>query len=327
MSKALASASALGLCVLAAPANASFLVSTYAQNGDEGTQVVEGYNVNTDDYFNYYISPVGAKQFGGCPPSAESCSVTRDGTPDSSSTATASFDRTTLTTTDAGGSSAGSAFARADLATGQLGVSGDGTQRTKFGDSGDGVTANARAFFGDGLNFTISGADASTVTDIGVSVALDGIFTNSSFGGNFLQNQLQFGDGYFLTKDGFDLGPNQHQASGWVSYSFSPDTANHIVFTGVYALTGAAQHIDLSEQLGIHSGNGDTSDFAHTAAFSLNLPGNVNFTSDSGVFLTGLAAPGVPEPASWALLIVGFGVTGAIVRRRRRTIFGLIVSA
>ncbi|OYU14796.1 MAG: hypothetical protein CFE37_09330, partial [Alphaproteobacteria bacterium PA4] len=28
-------------------------------------------------------------------------------------------------------------------------------------------------------------------------------------------------------------------------------------------------------------------------------------------------APGVPEPANWALLIAGFGLTGAMQRRRR----------
>jgi hypothetical protein len=27
---------------------------------------------------------------------------------------------------------------------------------------------------------------------------------------------------------------------------------------------------------------------------------------------------GVPEPASWAMLIAGFGLTGAAMRRRRR---------
>lgn len=37
---------------------------------------------------------------------------------------------------------------------------------------------------------------------------------------------------------------------------------------------------------------------------------NVGLTLDA-------AAPGVPEPASWAMLIAGFGLTGAALRRRR----------
>ena len=39
------------------------------------------------------------------------------------------------------------------------------------------------------------------------------------------------------------------------------------------------------------------------------------------VTITGLTLPpgigGVPEPASWAMLIAGFGLTGAVMRRRR----------
>ncbi|MEY2883105.1 MAG: hypothetical protein RL490_829 [Pseudomonadota bacterium] len=40
-------------------------------------------------------------------------------------------------------------------------------------------------------------------------------------------------------------------------------------------------------------------------------------TPGSGVQLIGTAATAVPEPASWALLIAGFGLTGANLRRRR----------
>jgi hypothetical protein len=28
-------------------------------------------------------------------------------------------------------------------------------------------------------------------------------------------------------------------------------------------------------------------------------------------------APGVPEPSSWAMLVIGFAATGAILRRRQ----------
>ena len=40
---------------------------------------------------------------------------------------------------------------------------------------------------------------------------------------------------------------------------------------------------------------------------------NLSFTFDNGV-------GGVPEPASWAMMIAGFGLTGAAMRRRRSAI-------
>jgi hypothetical protein len=48
----------------------------------------------------------------------------------------------------------------------------------------------------------------------------------------------------------------------------------------------------------------------------------VNFTPDTPqsvieAFATGANPVGVPEPASWAMLIAGFGLTGAMLRRRR----------
>ena len=63
------------------------------------------------------------------------------------------------------------------------------------------------------------------------------------------------------------------------------------------------------------TGNGGIVDYSNTAAFSFVVPSGVSFTSQSGVFLTGAA---VPEPASWALMIIGFGLTGGVARRRKR---------
>ena len=41
--------------------------------------------------------------------------------------------------------------------------------------------------------------------------------------------------------------------------------------------------------------------------------------SNAGVFFdtVSVTGPGVPEPAAWALMIVGFGGVGAVLRRRR----------
>ena len=59
-------------------------------------------------------------------------------------------------------------------------------------------------------------------------------------------------------------------------------------------------------------------DFGHTGAFGFGaLPVGVTYGSASGVFLTDLGGPGVPEPASWALMLGGFALLGAAMRRRR----------
>lgn len=78
--------------------------------------------------------------------------------------------------------------------------------------------------------------------------------------------------------------------------------------------------LNLQAELGIFCIGTGLCDFGNTAALRFGaLPDGLSFTSQSGVFLSGLSgpAPGVPEPASWAMLIAGFGLVGARLRRRR----------
>jgi len=56
-------------------------------------------------------------------------------------------------------------------------------------------------------------------------------------------------------------------------------------------------------------------DFGHTLHFNWVLPDDVTAVSASGVFLTDLSA--APEPASWTLMLAGFGAAGALLRARR----------
>lgn len=311
-----------GIAGISFPSQSRATVFTVAQNGDPGSQVEAGYNYNNQDFsgaFTYYQdATVGAKNFGGCNSGAIGCTASQAGTPGADPTRTSSYNQTTLSDTDAGGPSTGTSYARADLGTGQLGVSVTGTARTQYGNSGDGVAGNAGAAFADGLNFLIAGATSSTSTDIGISIDLHGNFLVSSpYSGSSLSNNLTFGNAAFSTNDRFDAAPNQHTASGWVSYSFSPDTSTDMRFSGIYALTGASQHINFYESLFTHSGNGETVDFSHTADFALLLPSNVSFTSDSGAFLTAGSVGAVPEPSTWTMMILGFCGVGFMAYRRR----------
>ncbi len=61
----------------------------------------------------------------------------------------------------------------------------------------------------------------------------------------------------------------------------------------------------------------------HTLAFEVSrgqtLFGRGPFFIIDGVDVVRATAPGVPEPASWAMMIAGFGLAGAAARRRRCT--------
>jgi hypothetical protein len=50
-------------------------------------------------------------------------------------------------------------------------------------------------------------------------------------------------------------------------------------------------------------------------SLNFNLPGGGSVTGSSG---TGVPVAWVPEPGTWALMILGFGGAGAMLRRQRR---------
>lgn len=74
--------------------------------------------------------------------------------------------------------------------------------------------------------------------------------------------------------------------------------------------------------------SGSTCNFGNTSAFQFGaLPTGLSFTSQSGTLFSALAPAtpgGVPEPATWGLILLGFGLIGAAMRRRPAPITGLI---
>jgi hypothetical protein len=77
----------------------------------------------------------------------------------------------------------------------------------------------------------------------------------------------------------------------------------------------------LQMSLGLAMIGTGTLDYGNTAYFNIDLPQGVSLISSSGVLLSDpiRQEPGaVPEPATWATLVVGFGAVGYLVRRARR---------
>lgn len=102
--------------------------------------------------------------------------------------------------------------------------------------------------------------------------------------------------------------------------------------TGIISVPIALQAgINILPLYAIATGVGNTS-FGHTVGLGLELPAGATFTSDSGVFLTKTREPitggvqfgapptgAVPEPATWAMMLVGFGMVAGAARYRRRS--------
>jgi hypothetical protein len=111
--------------------------------------------------------------------------------------------------------------------------------------------------------------------------------------------------GYYLTSFSFYLG--------------SPDSYNHVTF---HFLGGGSQTLDGSQIWGgFPPGDGDRS-LGYRVYYDFNgaKVSSIDFSSDQNAFEADNfgGTLGVPEPASWALMISGFGLAGATLRGRRK---------
>jgi PEP-CTERM motif len=118
----------------------------------------------------------------------------------------------------------------------------------------------------------------------------------------------------------FQTFPSANQ--GWVSEAFSNVSVTGFNFTGVFDVTDG-EYTPFFMSFAIDPcGFGLTCDFQDTDQVSLALPTGVSYTSDSGAFLS---SPGtaVPEPSTWAMMLVGFaglGYAGFRASRRPATV-------
>ena len=99
-----------------------------------------------------------------------------------------------------------------------------------------------------------------------------------------------------------------------------------ITFTGADPLPGhiggAGGNVDISIAPAISLIAGDTYNLRYSYT-SLPGPGHAGFqtTGDEGWGVTALSVTAVPEPATWAMMLIGFGGLGAALRMNRRRTF------
>jgi hypothetical protein len=178
----------------------------------------------------------------------------------------------------------------------------------------------------DTLTFFIPGATATTLTPIKFSFDSHGIFTLNQF-----SNSMQHLYGATISPNGGNVGSasfgGQYQNGGtvtvfdmgWSEFVFTITEPDHYAGYGTFNLTGMNPTIGFSSYLYAVISNGGA-DFSNTATVNLTVPTGVTFTSASGAFLTQVDSPViglVPEPATWAMFLLGFGVVGYSMRRRK----------
>ncbi len=142
-----------------------------------------------------------------------------------------------------------------------------------------------------------------------------------------------------LAIDGsLDQGTLWGQAGGTAWYSFSTDKnaasgAAPIMLDGSNVNSSQMFTLKAEEEtiyylfmgISVYANRSGSVDYGNTIRFLWDLPEGVTYSSSSGYFapqrLTPLPetpeTPAVPEPASWVMLVAGFGFVGANIRRRR----------
>jgi hypothetical protein len=211
------------------------------------------------------------------------------------------------------------ATAAASLDQGALHLYGD-SQGTLIGCGGSCMTTGGSAFpqayIEDTLHYTISDAAPSAIGTF--HAHLDGVIgLESGFGNYGISETFLFGgaSGCWQSDTGTGFQPCGAQNYGWLTSSFTNQTASGFDFTGTFNITNGMSGLFLAG-LQMNCGGGALCDFSNTASFSLTLPSDVTFSSDSGVLFSQQASS-VPEPATFICAGAALTLLGVLRRRKK----------
>lgn len=234
------------------------------------------------------------------------------------------------------GGGVNTATADAVAALGALGVSATEAYSGTAADSSTYLYSEAAAYFADKLDYGGTGMGY-----VQWDFDIDGVMTMGGIGGEaltFLNYQVNSEPIYtaFLSKLSATSGEFARNPTGvgdLSGFTLTPTSVSGAakVFTYIH-------YLDLSKpfdfKVGLYTaaytraGGSISNDFFHTAKLSgirvydeRGNPLDVHFTGLSGTIYDAngvrSAVAGVPEPSTWALAILGFGLAGAGLRRRR----------
>ena len=173
------------------------------------------------------------------------------------------------------------------------------------------ITNTTGDVLGSGFNYVAT-------FDVGPSAGYSLTGSYSEFIGSWGNSAAPPGDAtkYVGLQTGESL--TLHSVGGFTAFSFymgSPDTYNFVTVGG-HTFSGSAM---MGSPLVPADGN---QSIGRTVTYQLgSVEHDVTFNSTGIAYeFDNIATAGAPEPASWALMIGGFGLAGAALRRRRTAV-------
>ncbi|NJC35214.1 hypothetical protein GGR88_002728 [Sphingomonas jejuensis] len=169
----------------------------------------------------------------------------------------------------------------------------------------DGFQVSANRCSTSNTCFVTTGTTLSSLDRTGAAL--------TNFQGNAVTTIARVGGGAFAL-DSLDIANNYGNFSGYgpatmdVDFTFNFADGSSLARTYVLANT-AGQRLTV---------NSLTFDLAPLSSFSFTpRAGSSGFAQFDNIRLSDVAAAAVPEPATWAMMIGGFGLVGGAMRRRR----------